>query len=294
MSHQPPASGSAHPTPELAAVQNATSAHSRPFSASSARAKLSAQNVRIEYEVRRAAAPFVAVDGVDLDVHDGQVATLVGPSGCGKTSFLYAIAGLLPISSGTIWLDDQPIRGPKPDRGVVFQDATLMPWRSVVGNVRLGLELQRKLSRSEIKERVENIIELVGLSGFENAYPHELSGGMQQRVNLARALVYEPKLLLMDEPFAALDAQIREQMQVELLRVLAVVGTTCLFVTHDIAEAAFLGDIVAVFGRGRPGRIREVVNIDVPRPRSRREEDNELHAYARHIWELLHSDATSA
>jgi len=251
------------------------------------RPKLSAQNVRIEYDVRRAADPFAAVDGVNLDVHEGQVCTVVGPSGCGKTTFLYAIAGLLPVSSGTIWLDDRRISGPEPDRGVVFQDSTLMPWRNVMRNVGLGLELQRKLSRAAIKDRVAKIIDLVGLSGFENAYPHELSGGMQQRVNLARALVYEPKLLLMDEPFAALDAQNRELMQIELLRVLEIVGTTCVFVTHDIAEAVLLADIVAIFSRG-PGYVQEVVNINVPRPRSKHDEDAELHAHERHIWEVLH------
>lgn len=249
--------------------------------------KLSARGVRIQYRVKRLAKPFVAVNGVDLDVDAGKVITLVGPSGCGKTSFLYSIAGLLPIARGTMTLDGKPITGPGVDRSVVFQEATLLPWRTVIANVRLGLELQKRYSREEIKTRVARFIDMVGLAGFENAYPHELSGGMQQRVNLARALANEPELLLLDEPFAALDAQTRERMQTELLDILDQTNTTCIFVTHDIAEAVYLADQVVVFS-GRPGKIREIVNIDLPRPRSPELKlSPELREYGAHIWPLL-------
>lgn len=217
--------------------------------------------------------------------------TLVGPSGCGKTSFLYAVAGLLPIARGTVSVGGTPISGPGPDRTVVFQEPTLLPWRTVAGNVRLGLELQGGQSREEIKRRVAHFIELVGLGGFENAYPSELSGGMQQRVNLARALANEPELLLLDEPFSALDAQTRERMQSELLRILAETNTTCIFVTHDIVEAVYLADEVVVFG-GRPGRVREVVPIDLPWPRSPELKLSErLREYGAHIWPLLVDDS---
>jgi NitT/TauT family transport system ATP-binding protein len=258
---------------------------------SSSMAKLTASDVRIQYRVRRSATPFVAVDGASLEVGQGKIVTLVGPSGCGKTSFLYAIAGLLPIGRGTVALEGKPISGPGPDRAVVFQEPTLLPWRTVGGNVRLGLELQRTYSREEIKSRVAHFIELVGLAGFENAYPAELSGGMQQRVNLARALVNEPALLLLDEPFSALDAQTRERMQTELLRILAETETTCIFVTHDIVEAVYLADEVVVFG-GRPGQVRKILTIDLPRPRSPELKHGErLREYGQQIWPLLLDDS---
>jgi NitT/TauT family transport system ATP-binding protein len=249
--------------------------------------QLTAHDVRIQYRVRRSAAPFVAVDGASLEVGRGKIVTLVGPSGCGKTSFLYAVAGLLPIGGGSMALQGKPITGPGPDRAVVFQEPTLLPWRTVSANVRLGLELQKTFSRDEIKRRVSHFIELVGLSGFEHAYPAELSGGMQQRVNLARALANEPELLLLDEPFSALDAQTRERMQTELLRILAETGTTCVFVTHDIVEAVYLADEVVVFG-GRPGKVRTVLPIDLPWPRDPQLKDSqELRDYGSQIWPLL-------
>jgi NitT/TauT family transport system ATP-binding protein len=253
--------------------------------------KLAAKDVRIQYRVRRSGAPFVAVDGASLEVDAGKIVTLVGPSGCGKTSFLYAIAGLLPIGRGTVALEGKSITGPGPDRAVVFQEPTLLPWRTVAANVRLGLELQKVYPKDEIKRRVAHFIELVGLGGFENAYPAELSGGMQQRVNLARALANEPELLLLDEPFSALDAQTRERMQTELLRILAETGTTCVFVTHDIVEAVYLADEVVVFG-GKPGRVAAILPIDLPWPRDPELKNSQkLRDYSSQIWPLLLHDS---
>jgi ABC-type nitrate/sulfonate/bicarbonate transport system ATPase subunit len=180
--------------------------------------KLAAQGIRLEYVQPRINSRLVALDGIDLEVMDGEFLSIVGPSGCGKTTFLSVVDGLIAASAGLILVDGEIVTRPGPDRAVVFQDASLLPWRTVAGNVVYGLECIGVRTR-EAKERAARFIELVGLAGFEQHYPHELSGGMQQRVNLARALVMDPKILLMDEPFASLDAQTREAMQEELLRI---------------------------------------------------------------------------
>jgi NitT/TauT family transport system ATP-binding protein len=232
-------------------------------------AKLRARGVTVRYWLERARSPFLAVNGVDLDVRPGELVSIVGPSGCGKTTFLNAVDGLLPISGGSLSLNGRPISGPGRDRAMVFQQASLLPWRSVLGNVMYGLELQGRLPRAEAQDRAREFIELVGLHGFEEAYPSELSGGMQQRVNLARALATDPEMLLLDEPFASLDAQTREFMQLELLKIWGRTSKTALFITHDIKEAIYLGDRVAVF-TARPGRVKQVVEIDLPRPRELR------------------------
>ena len=232
-------------------------------------AKLRARGVTVHYWLERARSPFLAVNGVDLDVRPGELVSIVGPSGCGKTTFLNAVDGLLPISGGFLSLNGRPISGPGRDRAMVFQQASLLPWRSVLGNVLYGLELQGRLPRTAARDRAREFIELVGLHGFEEAYPSELSGGMQQRVNLARALATDPEMLLLDEPFASLDAQTREFMQLELLKIWARTSKTALFITHDIKEAIYLGDRVAVF-TARPGRVKQVVGIDLPRPRELR------------------------
>jgi NitT/TauT family transport system ATP-binding protein len=236
------------------------------FSASAGAIKLAAKDVTIHYWLQRLNRAFLAVDGASLDVRSGEFVSLVGPSGCGKTTLLNAVDGLIPISSGTLTLDGRPITKPGEDRAMVFQQPSLLPWRTVLGNVVYGLELQGGLSRGEAKERALGLVKLVGLSGFEQSYPSELSGGMQQRVNLARALAIDPQILLLDEPFAALDAQTREFMQLELLRVWAATRKTMLFVTHDIKEAVYLADRVIVF-TARPGRVKLSVPIDLPRPR---------------------------
>ena len=232
-------------------------------------AKLRARGVTVHYWLERARSPFLAVNGVDLDVRPGEVVSIVGPSGCGKTTFLNAVDGLLPISGGSLSLNGRPISGPGRDRAMVFQQASLLPWRSVLGNVLYGIELQGRLPRTAARDRAREFIELVGLHGFEEAYPSELSGGMQQRVNLARALATDPEMLLLDEPFASLDAQTREFMQLELLKIWARTSKTALFITHDIKEAIYLGDRVAVF-TARPGRVKQVIEIDLPRPRELR------------------------
>jgi ABC-type nitrate/sulfonate/bicarbonate transport system ATPase subunit len=209
---------------------------------------------------------FVAVADLTLSVSPGQLVTLVGPSGCGKSSLLLAIDGLLAPTSGRIVVRGRPVAGPGSDRAMVFQDFALLPWRTVLGNVRFGLELQR-WKKDDLDERSRGFIRLVGLEGFEDRYPHQLSGGMKQRVGIARALAVDPEILLMDEPFGALDAQTRELMADELLRIWEKDKKTALFVTHSIEEAILLGDDVVVM-RKNPGTIVERLEIDLPRPRT--------------------------
>jgi len=226
---------------------------------------LAAQNLSVSYEIQRTRQTLLAVEGVNFSIERGEFVALVGPSGCGKTTLLNVIAGLLPVTAGRLLLNDHPIKGPGADRAMVFQSPALLPWRTVLGNVTYGLELQG-ITRNEARQRALQFIELVGLRGFEASYPRELSGGMQQRVNLARALAIEPALLLFDEPLAALDAQTRESMQKELERIWLRAQPTALFVTHQINEAIFLADRVLVMTM-RPGRILTEVMIDLPRPR---------------------------
>jgi NitT/TauT family transport system ATP-binding protein len=206
-----------------------------------------------------------ALGGVSLDVADGEFVTIVGQSGCGKTTLLKILAGLLARSSGRVLLRGRPVDGPSRDIGVVFQDPVLLPWRNVLDNVMLPVQVLG-LPRSTSRTRARGLIELVGLGGFEDKYPHELSGGMRQRVALARALVHDPSLLLMDEPFGALDAMTREFMNLELLRIWREAGKTVVFITHSIPEAVFLADRVVVMS-ARPGRIVEIVSVDLRRPR---------------------------
>lgn len=229
------------------------------------RVKLEARGIRLEYDQPRTGSRLLALDDVTLQIMEGEFVSIVGPSGCGKTTFLNVVDGLMPASGGRILIDGEVAAGPGPDRAVVFQDASLLPWRTVLGNVLYGLECQG-INSGRARERARHFIELAGLGGFEHHYPHELSGGMQQRVNLARALVVDPQLLLMDEPFASLDAQTREIMQEELLRIWREAKKTVLFVTHQINEAIYLSDRVIVF-TARPGRVKQTVPIDLERPR---------------------------
>jgi NitT/TauT family transport system ATP-binding protein len=253
-------------------------------------AKLRAVDVSIHYWIERSGTPFLAVDRANLDIKPGEFVSIVGPSGCGKTTFLNAVDGLQPISGGTLELNGKAIQKPGPDRAMVFQQASLLPWRTVLGNVVYGLELARRTSRRERTERAREYIRLVGLGGFEDAFPTELSGGMQQRVNLARALATDPDILLLDEPFAALDAQTREFMQRELLRIWSTTRKTALFITHDIKEAVYLADRVAVFTK-RPGRVKSTVDIDLPRPRELSiKRDQRFLEYEDEIWRSIEEE----
>jgi NitT/TauT family transport system ATP-binding protein len=208
---------------------------------------------------------IVALDGIDLEIGDDEFLTILGPSGCGKTTLLNIIAGFDRATSGDVRLDGEAILKPGPDRGVVFQEYALFPWLTVEQNIEFGLR-ERRIAKAQRRARVRDQIASVGLSGFERRYPQELSGGMRQRVAIARALVNDPKILLLDEPFAALDAQTRTLMQQELLRVWSAARRTAIFITHNIEEAILLGDRVVVM-TARPGRIKEIVQVDLPRPR---------------------------
>ena len=252
---------------------------------------LALRNVSIAYLPQRHTTPIIALHQVNLTVASGEFITSVGPSGCGKSSLLHAIAGLLPQVTGDLWLDDQPIRGPGRERAMVFQAPALLPWRTVRANVAYGLELHG-LGRQEAQRRAQPLIELVGLHGFEENYPRELSGGMQQRVNLARALAVQPQLLLLDEPLSALDAQTRELMQVELQRIWLEQRCSALYVTHQIDEAIFLADKVVVMS-ARPGQIQQVIPIDFPRPRPLTIKRHPTFvALTEQIWQLLQLDSS--
>jgi NitT/TauT family transport system ATP-binding protein len=228
--------------------------------------KLQIEHLTKRYYLEREEREVLALSDVSLSVADGEFMAIVGPSGCGKTTLLNIVAGLLPYETGQVSIDGRTVAGPGTDRAVVFQHASLLPWRTVTGNVRYGMEMQRRFDQATMAERAQYFIRLVGLAGFEHHYPSELSGGMQQRVNLARATAADPIVLLMDEPFAALDAQTRETMQAELLKIWAEAHKTVLFITHQINEAIYLADRVAVMSP-RPGRLKQVVTIPFERPR---------------------------
>jgi NitT/TauT family transport system ATP-binding protein len=221
-------------------------------------------DVGVSYS-RRGGGETIALERTSLTIANGEFICIVGPSGCGKTTMLHCLDGLHNPTSGRILIDGREITAPGRDRAMVFQSASLMPWRNVVRNVTYGLELQGVPLREAIP-RAQAMIELVGLVGFEDRHPGELSGGMQQRVNLARALVIDPEVILLDEPFAALDAQTRELMQTELLRVWDETKKTAVFITHQISEAVYLADRVVVMS-ARPGRVKAIVPVPIPRPR---------------------------
>jgi len=244
---------------------------------------LSARGVRMEYRDRSSDTRLVAIETMDLDVADGEFVSLLGPSGCGKSTFLKIVNGLLTATAGEIRLRRN---GKGREDAMVFQDAALFPWYSVLDNVAYGL-VCAGVSNAEARKRAEPLITLVGLGGFETKYPYQLSGGMQQRANLARALAVDAPILLMDEPFASLDAQTREVMQAELLRIWNAAKKTVVFVTHQIEEAVYLSDRVVVMS-SRPGRILADIPIALPRPRALEvKRSAEFTAYAAQIWQLL-------
>ena len=225
---------------------------------------IQARNVSLSFRPKNR-DPVTALQGLNLEVGHGEFLSLVGPSGCGKSTFLNVLLGLLRPDQGDLQLGGKKITGPGYERAMVFQEFGLLPWRTVLANVELGMEL-KGMPVSIRRQRSNELTNLVGLRGFENHYPHELSGGMKQRVGLARALATDPEVLLMDEPFAALDAQTRDLMQAELLQIWDRTKKTVIFVTHSIEEAAYLSDRVAVI-TSRPGRAKKVLDIKLPRPR---------------------------
>ncbi|MDR2031020.1 MAG: ABC transporter ATP-binding protein [Azoarcus sp.] len=255
--------------------------------------KLKLQNVRKTFHSRHEGEDFVAVNNISLDVETGEFMVIVGPSGCGKSTLLDLLAGLTRPTTGQILLDDQPIDGPSLNRGVIFQQYALFPWLTAQGNIEFGLEA-KGVPVAERRETARHFLDLVGLSGFEKHHPHELSGGMKQRVAIARSLAYDPDVLLMDEPFAALDAQTRETLQCELLRIWKSSGKTIVFITHGIDEAVYLGQRVAVMS-SRPGRIKQVVDI----PGSFRNDEDVRSStefgHLRHqVWTLLREEVIKA
>ena len=230
---------------------------------------------------------------ISADIGRGEFVSIVGPSGCGKTTFLRIVGGLEKANGGEVRLDGRVLDGPGPDRGFVFQQDNLLPWRNVLANTEIGPEIGG-YRNPEQRSKTMQLLKLVGLAGFENYFPRQLSGGMRQRVNLARALAVDPDLLLMDEPFSALDAQTREIMQTELLRIWEEGRKTVLFVTHQIDEAVYLSDRIFVFAR-RPGRINEIVEVDLPRPRPlSMKRTPEFVAYVDHIWKLIEDDVRAS
>jgi NitT/TauT family transport system ATP-binding protein len=238
-------------------------------------------------------AELEALRGIDLAVERGEFICVVGPSGCCKTTLLRIIAGLEQATSGEVMLDGHAVRKPGNDRGFVFQNDSLLPWRTVLDNAIIGRELAGPVRPADRKRTME-LLKLVGLEGFEHYHPRQLSGGMRQRVNLARALAIDPEILLMDEPFAALDAQTREIMQTELLRIWERGQKTVLFVTHQIDEAVFLSDRVLVFAR-RPGRLQAEVKIPLPRPRNLAiKRTSEFVALVDRIWRMIEDDVRAA
>jgi NitT/TauT family transport system ATP-binding protein len=234
----------------------------------------------------------LALDEVSLAVANREFVALLGPSGCGKSTLLYLIGGFMPVETGAIRVDDKPVGGPGPDRGIVFQHFALFPWKTVRGNILYGLERQG-MPKAEREKRAMDYIHLVGLAGFEDSYPSQLSGGMKQRTAIARTLAFDPTILLMDEPFGALDAQTRGLMQAELLRIWQRTPKTVIFVTHDVQEAVFLADRVAVMS-ARPGRIKTIVDTKFDKNAANIFKEPAFIEKVDEIWNLVREEAIKA
>ncbi|MDO4432190.1 MAG: ABC transporter ATP-binding protein [Aerococcaceae bacterium] len=249
--------------------------------------KVKIDNVVKEFDTRN--GKVVALNGVNLDIAENEFITVVGPSGCGKSTLLNIIAGLSKATSGKVYCDGKEVTGTGTDRGVVFQQYALFPWLTVKQNVLFGLELQGK-SKAEADEIADKYIKMVDLQDFVNHYPKELSGGMKQRVAIARAYAVSPSILLMDEPFGALDAQTRTQLQEELIHTWESEKKTCFFITHDVDEAIILGTRVVIMS-ARPGRIKEIVNIDLPHPRNQATKmSKEFLDIKNYIWSQVYQE----
>jgi len=249
---------------------------------------LEASGVRKIY--RKDGREMPVLDVEHFAAREGEFITIIGPSGCGKSTFLHIMGGFIPADGGTIRVYGGAVNGPGPDRGMMFQEFALFPWKTVAGNVAWGLEAQG-MAKAEIAPIVNKYLEIMGLAEFRNHYPAEISGGMKQRTALARVLAFDPKVLLMDEPFGALDAQTRETMQEEVTRIWERTRKTIVFVTHDIEEAVFLGDRVIVLS-ARPGRIREDIRIDLPRPRTLEiKKSMQCHEFRNRIWDLIRGES---
>lgn len=231
-----------------------------------------------------------ALRDVNFSAREGEFFSIVGPSGCGKSTLIKVVAGLLAPTGGQAWVDGKLVKGPHPNVGMVFQEATLLAWRSVLNNIMLQVEVRRDFNTKEYIPKAMDLIKLAGLEGFEERYPWELSGGMQQRVSFCRALIHDPPLLLMDEPFGALDAMTRDEMNVWLQKTWMEKAKTVLFITHDIGEAVFLSDRILVM-TARPGKVKEIMKIDLPRPRELSvTEDIQFVKYVSHARRLMHEE----
>ncbi|GGK34215.1 ABC transporter ATP-binding protein [Nocardia camponoti] len=254
--------------------------------------KLALNGVSKQFAVRGSTERFTAVDNITLDVKTGEFLVLVGPSGSGKSTLLDLLGGLSKPTAGEILLDGKPITGPGLDRGIVFQQYALLPWRTARANIQFGLEA-KGIPRKQRRALADEYLELVGLTGFGDRYPHELSGGMKQRVAIARSLAFDPEVLLMDEPFAALDAQTRESLQDELLRIWRTTGKTVLFITHGIDEAVYLGQRVAVL-TSRPGRVKKLIDIEFDRSAADVRSSEAFRDYRHLIWTELQDEVARA
>jgi NitT/TauT family transport system ATP-binding protein len=263
-------------------------------------AKLQIEHVSKEFSIRETSSQrrphrqLLAVHDVDIQIADGEFLVIVGPSGCGKSTLLDMLAGLTQATTGRILIDGTPITGPGPDRGIVFQQYALLPWRTAHENVEFGLEAA-KLGRRERRERAREYLDLVGLNGFEESYPHQLSGGMKQRVAIARSLATDPQLLIMDEPFGAVDALTRDSLQAQLARIWERTGKTIVFVTHGIDEAVYLGQRVAVMS-ARPGRIKAIVDIPLKSQEAAADvrANPDFGRLSRLVWDELRDEVATA
>ena len=253
--------------------------------------QIEVQGLRHLYRPKRG-NPVLALEDVNLEVKEREFLALLGPSGCGKSTLLYLMGGFLPVEQGQILVEGKPVAGPGPDRGIVFQHFALFPWKTVLQNVLYGLERQ-SLPAAEREERARQFIKLVGLSGFENNYPSQLSGGMKQRAAIARTLAIDPKVLLMDEPFGALDAQTRHLMQTELLAIWRRSPKTVIFVTHDVQEAVYLAERVVVMS-ARPGRIKEIVTVGLDKADPELTRSRAFADMSDHVWSLVREEAIKA